>query len=627
MYIPQKSWPYIERNPAALEKLNGAPQLACDIEWDIKSGEPTILGVSDGNTTVGIPFDSGHKWIQKLFERRPDLPFVGHNVLQADIPVLRGKGVNVDASKADDTILWWYLTHPNLCKTTKKGSDDESERRGAGFMSIYPMCSIFTSLPNWKVCRGDSCAGPCPSCDPFAYCATDSLGPLLALPGMKKLAAFRGVDRLYPLHRDLMVALGKMSEAGVLVDVPYVDRLRTQFEANRTQIRDSLPFNPESPKQVLAHFKALGLKSNKKDDIEAAVEDNAGVPELQALLKYKELGDGVDRWFAPREWHKGEWTGYVQEDGSIHCSFGPFTSSGRLQCSRPNLQNVAVRMGKEVRCAIIPREGCRWYKADYKAAEYRVFLHLAGYRDLPVNEDFHTWVAGLMEISSSDPFAQRMGGARAAAKSVTFGSLYGEGLQLKSPDDLRRGRVAEEIRCGARIVFKDWTFQDQVVTFTGGHLAQRAFGSATWQNRKRALEFQERFFGRFPKVRDLQRRITKQAERESMVRPPTGYCIPSYGYAEDRIKTALAIWGSNPVAHYSKHAILRSDGAGLNLRLQVHDELDAEQPIDQPPEKVVEMFREAMCFELPELKGLVLPIDVASGPSWGACETVSDNVR
>lgn len=621
VYVPLRDWPRIERNPSALEKLNSCEVLALDMEWDIRTNEPTILGVSDGRTTVGISFSQGEQWLHKLCAQRPQLTIVGHNILQADIPILQRKGFKIDESKAEDTILLWYITHMNLCKSTRKDADDEAGRRGAGFMSIYPMCSIFTSLPNWKVCRGDACVGPCPLHDPFAYCATDSLGPLLALPGMKKLAVYRGVDRLYPLHRDLMVALGKMSDVGVQVDVPYVEGLRTRFESERSQIKSTLPFNPESPKQVLAHFKALGLKSNKKDDIEAACEDYPDVPELQALHKYKDLGDGVDRWFAPREWRKGEWEGYVHPDGTIHCSFGPFTSSGRLQCTRPNLQNVAVRMGKEVRCAIKAREGHTWYKADYKAAEYRVFLHLSGYRDLPT-EDFHNWVAGLLGIATSDPFAIKMGSPRQAAKSVTFGSLYGEGLQLKHPDELKRGRVSEEIRLGARIVFKDWTFQDQVVTFTGGHLAQRAFGSATWQNRKRALEFQERFFGRFPLVRQLQRQITRQAERESMVRPPTGYCIPSYGYPEDRIKTALAIWGSNPVAHYSKLAILRAGEVGLGLRLQVHDELDAEQPLSQSPKKVVEMFHEAMCFELPELPGLVLPIDVASGPSWGECKEV-----
>lgn len=441
---------------------------------------------------------------------------------------------------------------------------------------------------------------------------------------MKQLASYRGVDRLYPLHRDLMVALGKMSDIGVQVNVPYVNEMRNRFEAQRTELKSTLPFNPESPKQVLAYFKDIGLKSNQKVDIEGAFEEHPENEALGGLLKYKELGDGVDRWFAPRVWNssKHEWEGYVDGSGIIHCSFGPFTSSGRLQCSRPNLQNVAIRMGKEVRCAIIPREGCTWYKADYKAAEYRVFLFMAGYRELPVGEDFHTWVAGLMGINSGDQFAQRMGGPRQAAKSVTFGSLYGEGLQLKRPDELRRGRVAEEIRLGARIVFKDWTFQDQIVTFTGGHLAQRAFGSATWQHRKQALEFQEKFFGRFPLVRELQKKITRQCEREGMVRPPTGYCVPSYGYPEDRIKTALAIWGSNPVAHYSKLAILRAGDIGLGLRLQVHDELDVEQDVSQSPKKVVEMFTEAMCFELPELPGLVLPIDVASGPSWGACKEI-----
>src|SRR5258708_16072835 len=98
-------------------------------------------------------------------------------------------------------------------------------------------------------------------------------------------------------------------------------------------------------------------------------------------------------------------------------------------------------------------------------------------------------------------------------------------------------------------------------------------GTATTENRRWALGIHTKYMNEsFPKLRGLQQAITRQVEMERCVRPPTGYVVASYGYEEERLKTAAAIWGSNPVAHATKHGMLNVEAhPGLTLVLQGHD--------------------------------------------------------
>ena len=573
MYRPLRSWPTVLRYPEAIEQLRPAPYIGLDVEWSVRTGVPNILGLSDGTTTVSVSYQDGREGLRRLLARCPDARWAGHNLIQADMPVLAADGIEIPVEQVDDTILYHYLTNSSLCKSNRKVEDDEAEKRGRGFMNLYCFVSLYTDLPNWKQCWGDGCeesSRPCPQHSPFLYNGVDTVSAVWAMPGVLQRAKLLGVDKLYPLHRDVSVVLAKMRDRGVLIDVPYVDKLRSDFVSEASRIAAMLPFNPDSPPQLTRYFREnkLPLNNAQEQTLRDAVEDlgleeaDEDSPEFTTLdtpkqhlvltLLRKELGKGPDRWFAPRsyDYDKGEWDGYVDDDGFVHPNFNFFTSTGRLACSGPNLQNVAIRrkdrngesLGKQIRRACIAPDGYYWYKADYSSAEYRAFLVQAGYTDIP-NEDFHTWMARLVGFKEEDTICRALGGPRQAAKSVVFSSLYFEGIKLVTPSELRSSRIQREISAGARLVFPDWKVWDTIVTFTGINLAKRALGGASWENRRRALEIAEKFFARFPKTRGLQRVITKQAEQERCVRPPTGYVLSSYGFPEERLKTAMAMYG------------------------------------------------------------------------------------
>lgn len=506
-------------------------------------------------------------------------------------------------------------------------------------MNLWTMCGFYTDAPNWKDCTGAGCEGsgrPCPRHEPFLYNGNDCYWPMHAMKPMLQRAKLMGVDALYPLHRDVSVILARMQERGVLVDVPYIAKMRTDFEEECKRIEDEFAthgLNPNSNPQVLAYFakRGVNLDDNTEETVRIAADEYEDA-HLELLLEYKELGNGPDRWFAPRkfDWDKNRWEGYVDEAGFIHASLVFFTSTGRFACSNPNLQNISKRrkdrktgesLGKRVRRAIIAPEGHFLYRADLKNAENRVFLHLAGHTELP-DLDFHSWMRDTIGIKEDDPFALTLGSARDAAKSVTHATDYLEGLVLLHPNEVRSPKIQREVSLGARLVFPEWTVWGKTVSFTGINLARRAFGDATYESRRKALSVQVQYFNAFPKVRALQQHITTQVQNERCVRPPTGYVLGSYGPELDQLKTAAATWGQNPVAHVTKYAIKNAENhPRLMPVLQVHDELLFYVDRKYEPKSVYSWIQECMEIEMPEIKGLKIPAEPSHGLNWADQET------
>ena len=634
-YKALKTWPLVERRPSAILELKG-PRFGVDLEYEIETERPTILGVSDGQRTVSVDYNEGRSFFKQLMQRYgKDATYVGHNFLQSDLFVFEQDGISIEPSQVSDTIVKFWLTNMHLCKTSKKASvGDGDEFRGRGFMNLWTLLSLTTDFSCYKYCRGKTCHGPCPQCSPFEYNGIDSIGPLEADVKLEQWAKARGVSHLYPLHRDLAVVLAKISRKGLLVDVAYVDKLRSEFREARDKFWDkdkecgSLPFNPNSDKQVMEFFKARGveLEDNTEDTVRDAKADYPNDALLADLLDYKELGNGPDRWFAPIHKDKnGDIVGFVDKQGYVHPRLNFFTSTARLMCSDPNMQNLGKRridrktgekVGEKLRRAIIAPDGYYLYRADYKNAENRVFLWLAGYKNLP-DVDFHDWMQKMIGIKDDDPFALSLGGPRDAAKSVTHATDYLEGLSLLKPEQLESPKIKSEIACGARVVYLDWTFEGMVVSFTGINLAERAFKNRSNESRKKALLIRQQYLDKtFPRLLGLQREIIKQVEAKKAVIPPHGYFLSSYGYAEDRLKTAAACWGSQPVAHLSKLALLNAYAdSRLGVCLQVHDEILFYVDCKHDPQQVKKWIQDAMVFETKEIPGLVIPVDVSYSPN------------
>jgi len=396
-------------------------------------------------------------------------------------------------------------------------------------------------------------------------------------------------------ERPLVRVLARMEEAGVKVDVGFLDRLRDELaEECRTleaRIHEAAGevFNVNSTPQLRrVLFDELGLTPVKRtktgpstdaDSLQkmAAVE---GAPEILGdLLRYREVEK-------LRGTYAEALPPLVGPDGRIHATFNQVgTTTGRISSESPNLQNIPVRTadGREMRRAFVAEEGCGLLTADYSQIELRILAHLADDPGLVDafgrGADVHTTTAaqvfGVPE-DRVDPFQRRF------AKVVNYGlaygmEAYGLGQRLDIPTD-----QAREIL--------DRYFE----SFPNVH----AYMESTIAEAK-ARGYTTTIFGRrrqLPELASDNYRIRQMGERMAQN-------APVQGSAADVFKLAMV----------ALDAALDDRGLDSRMILTVHDELVLEVPLAER-EQVEPLVREVM-ESVCELK-VPLVVDLGFGADW-----------
>jgi DNA polymerase-1 len=119
------------------------------------------------------------------------------------------------------------------------------------------------------------------------------------------------------------------------------------------------------------------------------------------------------------------------DDSKVHSSFDQTaTTTGRLNSSNPNLQNVPIRTsaGAKLRKVFVPAPGYDLLvSADYSQIELRILASMsedpALIEAFSAGEDLHTFIASLVY---GVPVAEITPEMRASAKAVSYGLSYGE---------------------------------------------------------------------------------------------------------------------------------------------------------------------------------------------------------
>ena len=396
-------------------------------------------------------------------------------------------------------------------------------------------------------------------------------------------------------NEDLEKVLREMEGYGVLVDKEKLSQLskkigkRLDFLEKEIYKQVGHEFNLNSPRQLatvlydelhLVPERATRIKTHKSTD-EATLSTLIGVhPAIEPILEYREL-------FKLRSTYVDALPTQIGADGRIHTTFNTdITRTGRLSSKNPNLQNVPIRgeLGEEVRSAFIAPAGCNLLSADYNQIELRVMAHMSGDRELKrifeEGEDIHTQAA-IAVLGKKD--GQVTKEDRRVAKMINFGIMYG------------------------------------ISPF--GLATQLKIEPAT------AKEIIDRYFERFPAVKDWIAATLKQAYEKGFVETLGGFKryvlelrssnmtvrragerfavnSPIQGTAADIIKKAMVEISEK----------LKVKSQKTKMVLQVHDELVFEVP-ENELKQVAPIIKEAMEETFP--LSVPLAVELKVGRNWG----------
>ena len=410
-----------------------------------------------------------------------------------------------------------------------------------------------------------------------------------------QVAADSKLDYIYShIEMPSSQALFNIERNGVLID-------RAMLASQSNEIGNKLialenqayelagqPFNLASPKQLQEIlFDKLGIKPTKKTPSGAPSTDEDVLQELaldhplpKVLLEYRGLAKLKSTYTdkLPRMINANT--------GRVHTSYNQAVAiTGRLASSDPNLQNIPVRSaeGRRIREAFIAPPGSVIVSADYSQIELRIMAHLsqdAGMlKAFANNEDIHRHTAA--EIFGVD-LAAVDSEQRRYAKVINFGLIYG----------------------------------------------MSAFGLAQNLNidRASAQSYIERYFARYPGVRDYMQSTRDMAKQRGYVETYFGRRLwvpeinspngmrragaeraainaPMQGTAADLIKLAMIA-----VDKWLGEAKLQT-----KLIMQVHDELVLEVPeheLAAVKGKLTELMQGVAELSVPLL------VEVGVGNNW-----------
>ncbi len=512
----------------------------------------------------------------------PAVPKAGHNI-KYDWQVLRRAGVEL-GGLAYDSMLASFVVDPGR---RSHGIDTLSlEHLGRTMRSFTDLTGKGKAqIPFAEV----------PVSEAAAYCGADA-ATVLALrdvfaPTVKGHAL---EPLLQTIELPLVRVLVDMEWAGVAIDRARFAELSVELAGDLARLEREIAelagseLNLNSPKQLaVLLFEKLQLPVQRRT--KTGPSTDAEVLELLA-----DMGHEVPRRIMEyRELQKLKST-YVdvlplsinRTTGRIHTSYNQTgAATGRLSSNDPNLQNIPIRTrrGEEIRRGFVPAPGCKFVVADYSQIELRLMAHLSGdaafVKAFKEGGDIHRQTASII---FNVPLDQVTGEMRSRAKTINFGTIYGQGAfslakMLGIPQEDARNFIAQyfERFSGVR------AYLDRQVELA------------------RERGYVETLFGRrryIPEIRD--KNFNQRAFGERLAGNS-----PLQGSAADLIKIAMR----------RLHDALGQGGLQARLLLQVHDELVVEAP-EAEVARVVPMIREAM--EGAVTLNVPLVVDVGVGPNW-----------
>jgi DNA polymerase I-like protein with 3'-5' exonuclease and polymerase domains len=392
--------------------------------------------------------------------------------------------------------------------------------------------------------------------------------------------------------------LDQMSKNGVLIDLPFLEKLGVDLKAKLIELEKNIfhfvghEFNLNSPKQLSeVLFDEMNLpvfkktKTGRSTDEETLQELSSAHPAIPLILEYRGLYKLVSTYVdaLPKS---------IQADGRIHSTFNvDGAATGRLSSTNPNLQNIPIRgeMGGEIRKAFIAPDGKVLLGADYSQIELRIMADVAGDKAMKKafqdGLDIHAATAAKI---FNIPIEQVDKKQRTIGKTMNFATLYGQGpralsRQLGIDFATAKQYITEYFEQFPKI--KEWMAKTLEFGIQNGYVE-------TISGRRRYM----------PELASNNHFLKAAGERAAINHP-------IQGSSADMIKKAMVEIGKD-----------LEKNNDYKLILQVHDELMFEcnpNGVEKIAKVIKEKMENALKLSVP------VKVDLKSGKSWGEMSPVN----
>lgn len=422
------------------------------------------------------------------------------------------------------------------------------------------------------------------------YAAKDAQVLLPLTEALESKVKDANLGKVLEIEQRAFPAMLWMSNAGVPFDAEgwkkYLERVEGEIECLRAMLNSLAPSRPRggewnwnSHQQVKEVFALVGLiLPNVKE--ETLSRYNHDLAEL--LLEYRKASKMVSAF------------GYkllrsVREDGRIYPSWRQIgTETGRMSCSKPNLQQLPPEVRRYVRAP----EGRALVWADYAQAEIRILAEASGEPALieafrAEKDPYKATAAGTFGISEDRVTDQQRSDAKLINLSIIYGTTA-RGLAQKLGTDVR-------------------TASQRMNQYFAAHPRVKAFleecvSEALRNGEVRTLTGRIRRFGNASTMSSREKEVVK---REAMNFPMQGTCA-------DGLKLANALL-------YKR----RCECPGAFPVVNLHDEIVVEcgeTDVEAAAAWLEQAMKDGMAEVLtyPEGHGSRVPVEVEvkSGKTW-----------
>lgn len=528
---------------------------------------------------------------------------IGHEI-KYDIHILLNHGVELQGPIYDTKIAYWVLNSEDK----PFGLKDLAERKLGEKTITYKQVDKKDIQKFGEYGKQDA---------RFTY--------QLYLLSKQELKKARLLEYYNTFEMEVLRVWVDIERKGVALDIPKLGKLKEQYLQRLEELEKQFVRNMfgNRPARLVVPVTKKGVKGEEEQDfnlgsnnhlrtifydikgypvtektetgqpavnveaVKQLVQD--GVAELRPLLEYRQieklLGTYVEPFLTSHNLSSRIYSFYLQHG----------TATGRASSKTPNIQNVPVGgEGKRVRQCLIADEGCVFVNADFAQLELRVAAHWSNDPKLIANfhnkEDVIDQVCEyVLGVEKEDQTKEK----RTIAKAIVYGSLFGAGP----------GRLAKEaevdILVARKFLNKYFSFYKQLKGF------QLMYPVSVRNNNCEALSL----FGR-------RRRLPILAKSQISTRY-RGYGTLLYQDVGDKElegkihhaeREALSMRIQGTAADIMKAAMLRCHKAGLDLRVQVHDELLVSCKDDPKEiERTKKLLTECM---VNAVNGLRVPLEV-----------------